>query len=187
MKSSCFSSPFSSCPKVGCFLPRFAWFCCCVCWRLDLMLIWSSYFTYCMAVIMNVTFFTGAKEKRFIPLLIDEDYRGKIPRSFSHITYLDFLRLEENDFWKKLATSLGWKQHKAWYNKKYVREVNDLLCHFKLQNIWDFLNHPHGNIKIRAENISNCCLYSFYLSSSLALFSVRSLYMVTVFNDLYHD
>ena len=132
-------------------------------------------------------FFTGAKEKRFIPVLIDEDYRGKIPRSFSHITYLDFLRLEENDFWEKLATSLGWKQHKAWYNKKYVREVNDLLCHFKLQNIWDFLNHPHGNIKIRAENISNCCLYSFYLSSSLALFSVRSLYVVTVFNDLYHD
>lgn len=64
-----------------------------------------------MAVIINVTFsFPGAKEKRFIPVLIDEDYRGKIPRSFSHIVYLDFLRLEENDFWKKLAKSLGWNQ-----------------------------------------------------------------------------
>ena len=63
-------------------------------------------------LLINVTFsFTGAKEKRFIPVLIDEDYRGKIPRSFSHITYLDFHRLEE--FWKKLATSLGWNQHKA--------------------------------------------------------------------------
>ena len=52
-----------------------------------------------MAMIINVTFsFPGAKEKRFIPVLIDEDYRGKIPRSLSHIAYLDFLRLEENDF-----------------------------------------------------------------------------------------
>ena len=75
-----------------------------------------------MAVTMNVTFsFTGAKEKRLIPVLIDEDYRGKIPRSFSHITYLDRLRQEENDFWEKLATSLGWSEPKAGCKKKHVR------------------------------------------------------------------
>ena len=75
-----------------------------------------------MAMIINVTFsFPGAKEKRFIPVLIDEDYRGKIPRSFSHIVYLDFLRLEENDFWKKLATSLGWSEHKNGSKKKHTR------------------------------------------------------------------
>jgi len=63
--------------------------------------------------VMSVTFsYTGAKEKRLIPVLIDEDYRGKIPRSMSHITYLDYLRQDEKDFWKKLATSLGWKEHK---------------------------------------------------------------------------
>ena len=84
--------------------------------------IWLLYFTYCMALIMHVTFsFTGAKEKRFIPVLIDEDYRGKIPRSFSHITYLDRLRQEENDFWRKLATSLGWKDHKNGCKKKHTR------------------------------------------------------------------
>lgn len=80
-----------------------------------------SYFAYCVAVIMNVTFsFSGAKEKRFIPVLIDEDYRGKIPRSFSHITYLDRLRQEENDFWKKLAISLGWNEPKAGSRKKHA-------------------------------------------------------------------
>ena len=69
-------------------------------------------------MVMNVIFsFTGAKQKRFIPILIEEDYRGKIPLTLSHIVYLDFLRLEEDVFWKKLAISLGWNPNKVCCDK----------------------------------------------------------------------
>ncbi|KAJ7371314.1 Myeloid differentiation primary response protein MyD88 [Desmophyllum pertusum] len=50
----------------------------------------------------------GAKEKRLIPVLIEEAYRSKIPRTISHITYLDYLRQDEKHFWDLLAQSLGW-------------------------------------------------------------------------------
>lgn len=54
-------------------------------------------------------FFAGAKKERLIPVLIEEAYRYKIPRTISHIVYLDYLRQEENNFWNRLARSLGWK------------------------------------------------------------------------------
>lgn len=51
-------------------------------------------------------FFTGVKEKRIIPVLIDEAYRYKIPRTISHITYLDYIRQSEDNFWELLCYSL---------------------------------------------------------------------------------
>ena len=61
--------------------------------------------------------FTGDKQKRFIPILIEEDYRRKIPHTLSHIVYLDFLRLDREAFWKKLAISLGWNPNKVCCDK----------------------------------------------------------------------
>ena len=63
-------------------------------------------------MVMNVLrfAFTGAKGKiLIIPVLIDENYRENIPRFIYHLFYLDYIRLEENLFWNKLAFSLGWK------------------------------------------------------------------------------
>lgn len=48
----------------------------------------------------------GAKEKRIIPVLIDEEYRCSIPRTLSHITYLDYLRQDEKHFWDLLCNTL---------------------------------------------------------------------------------
>ncbi|PFX20292.1 myeloid differentiation primary response protein MyD88-like [Stylophora pistillata] len=48
----------------------------------------------------------GAKEKRIIPVLIDEEYRCSIPRTLSHITYLDYLRQDEKHFWNLLCDTL---------------------------------------------------------------------------------
>ncbi|XP_078378197.1 myeloid differentiation primary response protein MyD88-like [Oculina patagonica] len=61
-------------------------------------------------IAMNLS--PGAKQKRLIPVLIEEAYRYKIPRTISHITYLDWLRQEEKNFWNLLAISLGWEPKK---------------------------------------------------------------------------
>lgn len=64
-----------------------------------------QYVVWCSYVAFSIT---GAKEKRLIPVLIEEAYRSKIPRTISHITYLDYLRQDEKHFWDLLAQSLGW-------------------------------------------------------------------------------
>lgn len=57
-------------------------------------------------VAMNLT--PGAQHRRIIPILVEENYRFKIPRTMAHLTYLDFPRAEGNSFWERLAESLGW-------------------------------------------------------------------------------
>lgn len=91
----------------------------------------------CVVMHMYVAFSsTGAKERRLIPVLIEEAYRYKIPRTISHITYLDWLRREEKNFWNSLAESLGWKS--KWVPCCNWREVLSLF----FRRLW----HAQGNV-----------------------------------------
>ena len=61
-------------------------------------------------------YFTGEKRERYIPILIEDAYRHKIPKTIKHLYHLDYTRIDESIFWKRLANCLS-TEHESWQKR----------------------------------------------------------------------
>ena len=53
------------------------------------------------------TYFTHEKRERYIPILLEDAYRHKIPKTIKHLYHLDYTKTDESIFWDRLANSLN--------------------------------------------------------------------------------